>query len=127
MIELERNLGGASSRNQGLAVSCGEFIAAMDCDDLSLPQRLQKQVDFLRRNPDIAVLGTGVQAASEELHPLFNFDLPQAAPALIVLNLFVGSFFIHPSIMMRREALTADWRIRIRPGRRQLIPSCGRD
>ena len=106
MIELERNLGGASSRNQGLAVSCGEFIAAMDCDDVSLPQRLQRQVDFLRRNPDIGVLGTGAQAVNEQLRPLFDFDLPQQH-ALIVANLFVGSFFIHPSTMMRREALTA--------------------
>ena len=106
LIELERNLGGAEARNQGMAVAGGEFIAVMDCDDLSLPQRFQRQVDFLRRNPDIGVLGTGAQAVNEQLRPLFDFDLPQQH-ALIVINLFVGSFFIHPSTMMRREALSA--------------------
>ena len=105
-IKLERNRGGADARNQGMAVASGEFIAVMDCDDVSLPERLQRQVDFLEQRPEIGVLGTGAQAVNEELRPLFSFDLPRQH-ALIVLNLFVGSFFIHASTMMRRDALSA--------------------
>ncbi|MDE2636615.1 MAG: glycosyltransferase family 2 protein [Chloroflexota bacterium] len=105
VVKLERNRGEAEARNHGIAFARGEFIAAMDCDDVSLPQRLQRQLDVLARNPEIGVLGTGAQAVNEELRPLFNFDLPQQH-ALIVFNLFVGSFFIHPSAMMRRDVLS---------------------
>ena len=105
-VKLEHNLGEADARNQGIAFARGEFIATMDCDDVSLPQRLQRQLDVFARNPEIGVLGTGAQAVNEELRPLFNFDLPQQH-ALIVINLFVGSFFIHPSTMMRRDALSS--------------------
>ncbi len=103
-VRLERNVGEADARNHGFARARGELIATMDCDDVSLPQRLQRQVDYLRGNPSVGVLGTGAQAVNEELRPLFNFDLPQQH-ALIVMNLFVGSFFIHPSTMMRRDAV----------------------
>ncbi|MYE26791.1 MAG: glycosyltransferase family 2 protein [Chloroflexi bacterium] len=104
-VKLGRNRGEADARNHGIAFARGEFIAAMDCDDVSLPLRLQRQLDVLARNPEIGVLGTGAQAVNEELRPLFNFDLPQQH-ALIVFNLFVGSFFIHPSTMMRRDVLS---------------------
>lgn len=104
-VKLERNLGEAGARNHGIAYARGEFIATMDCDDVSLPQRLERQLDAMARNPAIGVLGTGAQAVNEELRPLFNFDLPQQH-ALIVINLFVGSFLIHPSTMMRRQALS---------------------
>lgn len=101
VVKLERNLGAADARNHAIALSSGEFIAVMDCDDVCLPLRLQMQVDYLRENPSIGVLGTVAQAINEDLTPLFEFDLPQRH-ALIVLNLFVGSFLIHPSAMMRR-------------------------
>src|SRR5215218_1286219 len=42
------NKGLTKSLNEGLALCRGEFIARMDADDLSLPQRLEKQVAYLR-------------------------------------------------------------------------------
>ena len=103
-IRHERNLGGARARNQAITLSSGELVAIMDCDDVSFPERLEKQVEYLRKNPAIGVLGAGAQAVDEDLRPLYPFDLPQRH-ALIAFNLFVGSFLIHPSIMIRRELL----------------------
>jgi len=103
-IALERNMGAADARNQALAVASGEFIAAMDCDDVCLPERLEKQVDHLRRNPAIGVLGAGAQAVDEDLNSFYAFNLPERH-ALIVYNIFVASFLIHPTVMMRRELL----------------------
>ena len=105
-IALGRNLGVADARNTAMEASSGCYIAVMDCDDVCLPQRLQQQVDHMRRNPAIGVLGAGAQAVSDELAPVYAFDLPQAH-ALIVINLFVASFLIHPTVMMRRELLEA--------------------
>ena len=57
-FQQEQNEGSANARNRGIANAKGEFIAAMDCDDVSLPERLQKQVDFLESHPEIGALGT---------------------------------------------------------------------
>ena len=103
-IQQERNLGHADARNRGHELATGEYIAVMDCDDICLPRRLETQIDFLRRNPAIGALGAGAQAVAEDRRPLFKFDLPEEH-ALIALNLFVGSFLIHPTVMMRRETL----------------------
>ena len=105
LLKLERNAGAADARNHALKYAIGKYVAVMDCDDVSLPQRLQKQVDFLEGNREIGVLGTGAHAVDEELRHLFEFNLPRRH-ALIVFNLFVGSFVIHPSTMMRRGLLS---------------------
>lgn len=52
------NLGLTKSLNKGLAIAAGEYVVRMDADDVSLPQRLEKQVGFLDSHPE-AVLVTG--------------------------------------------------------------------
>ena len=56
-LRLERNAGTAAAKNHGIAAATGEFIAGMDSDDVSLPERLGKQLEFLRANPDIGAVG----------------------------------------------------------------------
>ena len=105
-VLLEANGGVASARNRGLSHASGEFVAVMDSDDLCLPQRLEKQVAHLRRHPEIGLLGAGAQAVDGALTPLYAFNLPQCH-ALIVFQFFVGSFLVHPTVMMRRALLEA--------------------
>ena len=51
--------------NYGLRLGCqkarGEYIARMDDDDISLPSRFEKQVSYLDKHPDIAVVGTFIE------------------------------------------------------------------
>jgi len=58
LINNEANIGIIKTRNKGLALSTGKYIAMMDADDISLPSRLQKQVDFLNEHLNVAVLAT---------------------------------------------------------------------
>ncbi|MCY3867892.1 MAG: glycosyltransferase family 2 protein [Chloroflexi bacterium] len=104
LVSFKRNLGAPIARNHAINLSSADYIAMMDCDDVCLPQRLERQVEHLRANQAIGVLGAGAQAVNEDLSPLFLFDLPEHH-ALIVFNVFVGSFFVHPTVMMRRQLL----------------------
>ena len=61
-VQLAENMGEAGARNAGIAVASGKYIAAMDCDDISLPERLRMQVEFLESTSPIDGVGSGVQA-----------------------------------------------------------------
>lgn len=104
LLRIERNIGVADARNHAMNLSSAEYIAVMDCDDVCLPRRLERQVEHMRANPSIGVLGAGAQAVNEDLRPLYPFDLPERH-ALIAFNVFVGSFFVHPTVMLRRHLL----------------------
>jgi glycosyltransferase involved in cell wall biosynthesis len=57
-----KNLGMANALNTGFAHCKNEWIALMDSDDISFPERFQKQADFIKANPETHVLGTGIYA-----------------------------------------------------------------
>src|SRR5258707_849690 len=54
----EKNVGLTRSLNKGLQVASGEYIARMDCDDVSLPDRFAKQVAFMDANSGVGACGT---------------------------------------------------------------------
>ncbi len=53
-----RNMGLSYSLNLGISLSNGEFIARMDADDISYPNRFEKQLKFLLVNPEVDLLAT---------------------------------------------------------------------
>lgn len=61
----QKNAGLASARNAGLAVARGEFIAFEDSDDIWFPWKLQVQVAFLKRFPEVALTWTDMTAVDE--------------------------------------------------------------
>ncbi|MEM7453324.1 MAG: glycosyltransferase [Planctomycetota bacterium] len=52
------NRGTAAASNFGLKMCRGRYVARMDADDISAPERLEKQFDFLESNPDVALVGS---------------------------------------------------------------------
>ena len=106
-IQLRTNQGEAGARNAGIAAAAGRYVAMMDCDDVSLPERLQLQFDFLEANREIGAIGVGNQEVNEDLSPPFDYRLPQCH-ALILLSMLYGETAIaRNSIMMRRELIIA--------------------
>jgi GT2 family glycosyltransferase len=57
VIEHDRNRGLPAGLNHALAIARGEYIARQDADDVSEPNRLHDQVAFLRRRPEVALVG----------------------------------------------------------------------
>ncbi len=95
------NAGSSKARNVGIKASRGEYIAILDSDDISLPQRLQKQVEFLDQNPDIALLGTGGWIINEQNQILTTFKILTDSQ-MIKKQLIRRNQFIHSSVMFRK-------------------------
>ncbi len=92
------NLGIAKSRNKLMDLARGEYSALMDNDDISHPERLKKQVDFLDNNPDISILSTAYETFPEKhiiVHP----------KSVRYLDLFRCCVITHPSVMYRTGSL----------------------
>ena len=107
VIPSECNLGPADARNLGIQRAIGDYITTMDCDDISLPQRLQMQVDFLESNAEVGAVGTGGQAMNEDLKELlFELNVPEKH-CQIVLAKFVHVGFIYATIMTRCAIMRA--------------------
>lgn len=99
----ETNLGLTKSLNRALSYAEGEYIARMDADDFSIPERFEKQVAYLRTHSDIDILGGGVVSfgdSCEFFSPAFGYTNEQAQ-----CDLFFQSTLCHPSVMMRRSFL----------------------
>lgn len=93
--------GFASALNMGLDMAKGKYIARMDCDDISHPRRLEKQVDFMELNPQIGISGTWIKIFGErkglEIYPLTNQE--------IQAKLFFSCPLAHPSVIFRTSLL----------------------
>jgi glycosyltransferase involved in cell wall biosynthesis len=100
-ISLTRNAGVISALNIGLARCCGIYIARMDADDIALPERLEKQVTFMEKNPRIGIAGSWVQYFGNRKGitraPLTHRE--------ILWTMLFGSPFFHPTIIMRSHVL----------------------
>ncbi len=64
-VVLPRNVGLAKALNAGLAHCSHELVARMDSDDISLPQRFEKQLAFMQANPDIAASSASLEEFDE--------------------------------------------------------------
>lgn len=107
IIDNDQNLGLAASLNRGLALARGKFIARMDADDISMPDRFKKQVEFMEANPKVGVLGSWYQWMDTDGNPGKIVRFP-TSNGVIQWQLIVDRQpLAHPVVMMRAEALRA--------------------
>ncbi|MCC6168929.1 MAG: glycosyltransferase [Caldilineaceae bacterium] len=99
------NLGISTTRNLGTELARGEFIAVMDHDDISLPERLGKQVAFFDLHLEIGALGGQIRY----LDPggLSKPVEKMPAPGLIAWAMCFGMPSVHSACMVRRSLLLA--------------------
>ncbi|MCS7035002.1 MAG: glycosyltransferase [Phycisphaerae bacterium] len=99
------NRGLTTSLNEGLALATAEFIARMDGDDISLPQRLQLQVDFLRNHPEVVLLGGAYELIDGDGRPIRTWYPPADDESLQRHCLQGQTPICHPLAMMRASAV----------------------
>jgi len=104
VLRNRENLGLTRSLNRALQIARGRYVARQDSDDVSLPDRLEKQVLFMRHRPDIVLLGTRGYIIDEDDRIIGRWE-PALVPSLIRKKLLRGNQFLHTSVMFRRKTV----------------------
>ncbi|MCK6601560.1 MAG: glycosyltransferase [Bacteroidetes bacterium] len=86
--------------NKGLNLAKGKYICRMDADDLSFPERIEKQVRFMEENPNIGVSGTWMQMRVSGRTVRFPITHDEIRTAMIV-----RCPLAHPSVILRKRVL----------------------
>lgn len=105
IIEQE-NKGLVFSLNKGIEIAQAEYIARMDADDISMPNRLKLQYEKMNEDSQIAVLGSFTKIIDEHgqevglgFYPVHSNDVTRL--------LYRGSPVAHPAVMMRKKVVQA--------------------
>lgn len=102
LIINEENIGLTRSLNKGVSLTQGQYIARMDADDISLPQRLSMQVEYLDTHPDSLLCATDVNIINEKGKITRRNKYKRKSDQNWA---FVANFISHPTIMFRRSLL----------------------
>ncbi len=102
--------GVVSAFNTGFEHSRADFIARMDADDISLPGRLESQLDYLDKHPSIDIAGCCVEIFSESgiqggLERYQNWLNSVREPQQVRQQIFIESPLPNPGVMFRRAVL----------------------
>jgi glycosyltransferase involved in cell wall biosynthesis len=98
--------------NAGISASTGDYIARMDADDVSMPERLELQKAFLDTRPDVGLVASQVRLnrrhkGNRGYAAYVNWTNTLLSHDEISLNQFVESPLAHPSVMFRRSCVHA--------------------
>lgn len=106
LLRNETNLGYTRSLNRGLKLARGLFVARQDADDISAPERFEKQIAYFDAHPEVGLLGTVTNLIDDKgkilspgfySHLVSNTDLQK--------ELLIDFCLAHGSVMIRRQCL----------------------
>ncbi|WP_020399324.1 glycosyltransferase family 2 protein [Kordiimonas gwangyangensis] len=103
LIVNEVNLGVVGSRNKGLQLAQGDYIATCDHDDVWRQGKLTAQVEYMDTHSDCGVVGTGWLVHSPNRTTLNSNE--DAGPALLKWRLLHRNCLLHSSLLMRRSVI----------------------
>lgn len=96
VVRHPENAGLTVRLNEGFALASGRYIARMDGDDVSLPERLARQVAFMQAHPHIGACGTWVEVSGEGLSQRWEYPTSHRA---IHARLLFDCAMAHPTVM----------------------------
>ena len=105
LIVIEKNssnIGLTKSLNKAIKLCSCDYIARMDSDDISIPERFELQINFLENNKDIDVLGGSIQEINTENKELGIRTFPKSNKS-VLKQIPISSPLNHPSVMFRRK------------------------
>jgi glycosyltransferase involved in cell wall biosynthesis len=103
----DKNKGVTRTLNTMLDKANGTYIARMDADDVSLPKRIEKQVEFLQTHPDYGICGCSAWHIDKYGKRIGKSLLPFSDEDIQYYNIFNSPFY-HPAVMIRASLILED-------------------
>jgi glycosyltransferase involved in cell wall biosynthesis len=100
LLSLPSNQGIVAALNHGLEACRGAYIARLDADDVAFPDRLERQVGYLEKHPEVIVLSTSLAYIDSTGRSLGRVRRPSPRGSLLQANPL-----LHPTVMFRREVM----------------------
>lgn len=101
IVKLEKNQGLAIALNEGIKHCTGDYIARMDTDDISLPDRFHVQEVFMNDHPEIVLLGGGM-VEFNDIEGELNPRMMPATTKDVKESICKSAPFCHPSVIFRK-------------------------
>lgn len=101
-IKNESNLKLIKTLNKGLELSKGKYIARLDSDDFSLPERLEKQYNYMEEHENVGLLGTFIKTLPDNTPR----KLPINSQDIKYIQRYICNCISHSSVMIRKETLS---------------------
>ncbi|TAF63060.1 MAG: glycosyltransferase family 2 protein [Cytophagales bacterium] len=101
----QENTGYLKHLNEGIELAKGKYIARMDADDISLPQRFQEQVDFMEKNQEIGICGTWFEVFDNNTRKTIQVTKHNADDFGIKISLLYYCSLGHPTILAKASLL----------------------
>jgi len=105
-IVTQSQAGVVAALNNGIAASGGPYLARMDADDVTKPDRLARQLDILARHPNVAAIGSGYDVIDRAGRVRRQVTMP-IDPEVIRTTLDRTNCMAHSTVLMRRDAVIA--------------------
>lgn len=103
IVPLEKNLGLGAALNEGLQYCKHDLVARMDTDDIAMPTRFEKQIDFMQQNPDIAASSAQIEEWNVELTQKLNQRILPTDPSQVKQFAKRRSPLSHPVAIFRKS------------------------
>lgn len=105
LIQLEKNVGLGLALNQGVINCKNNLIARIDSDDISSPNRIEKQLQVFKENKDIAMVGTLAIEFKDDINNVCSYaNFPEKSEDIIKYAKKRNPF-CHPSVMFKKESI----------------------
>lgn len=102
-IKNDRNMGITKSLNRGMDIATGKYIARMDSDDISLPQRFELQLQYMEKHPETVVLGSKAKIIGEDTVIFHRYS--EDHEVMRIRLSFRNDGVIHPTAFLRADKI----------------------
>ena len=103
-VKQSENQGVAATSNRALNLATGRYIARMDSDDISLPDRFTEQVSFMESHPDVGIMGSKMRYMNEDGKLLNTLPVFQKQVDIHWAFMFESPFH-NPTVMFRKSLI----------------------
>ena len=105
LFENKKRVSLGKARNLAIERAQGEYIAFLDCDDIWMPEKLEKQISILERNCSIGIIFCDTIIFNEKGAQGRQFSITKPAKGKVFRTLLIRNFLLMPSVIIRKEAL----------------------